>query len=128
MRLIATPSGALRGEAAVPGAKSISHRALILGALANGTTRISGLLESDDVLATARAVAALGASVERDGGDWLVTGARWTSPAAPVDCGNSGTAARLLLGACAGVDGLVVTIAGDASLSSRPMRRVTARS
>jgi 3-phosphoshikimate 1-carboxyvinyltransferase len=127
VKLVAAPGGALRGEAPIPGDKSGSHRALILGAMAQGTTRISGLLESDDVLATARAVAALGATVERVApGEWRVTGARWTAPAAAVDCGNSGTAARLLLGACAGVDGLVVTLTGDASLSRRPMRRVTA--
>ena len=126
MRLVAIPGAALRGAAAIPGDKSISHRALIIGGLAQGVTRISGLLESDDVLATARAVAALGARVEQVGaGEWLVTGARWTSPAEPVDCGNSGTAARLLIGACAGIEGLVATIAGDASLSKRPMRRVT---
>ena len=67
MKLVATPGGPLRGEAAIPGDKSCSHRALILGAMAEGTTRISGLLESEDVLATARAVAALGATVERVG-------------------------------------------------------------
>jgi 3-phosphoshikimate 1-carboxyvinyltransferase len=127
MRLVATPGGPLRGEAAIPGDKSCSHRALIIGAMAQGTTRISGLLESDDVLATARAVAALGATVERvAAGEWQVTGARWRSPDEPINCGNSGTAARLLLGACAGVDGLVVTLTGDASLSTRPMARVTA--
>ena len=126
MKLIATPGRALRGEAAIPGDKSISHRALILGALASGTTRIRGLLESDDVMATARAVAALGATVERGGDEWLVTGAKWTSPAEPIDCGNSGTTARLLLGACAGIPGLTVTLTGDPSLSKRPMRRVTA--
>ena len=127
MKLVATPGGPLRGEAAIPGDKSCSHRALILGAMASGTTHISGLLESGDVLATAQAVAALGATVERIGpGEWHVTGAAWTSPAEPIDCGNSGTTARLLLGACAGVEGLVVTLAGDASLSKRPMRRVTA--
>jgi 3-phosphoshikimate 1-carboxyvinyltransferase len=127
VRLVAAPGGPLRGTVAIPGDKSISHRALILGALARGTTRITGLLESDDVLATARAVAALGATVERIGpGEWHVTGARWTSPPDPIDCGNSGTAARLLLGACAGVPGLVATLTGDASLSKRPMRRVTA--
>ncbi|MBA3730075.1 MAG: 3-phosphoshikimate 1-carboxyvinyltransferase, partial [Sphingomonas sp.] len=115
------------GEANVPGDKSCSHRALIIGALASGTTRIKGLLESDDVLATARAVGALGAMIERAGpGEWKVTGARWTSPAKPIDCGNSGTSARLLLGACAGVPGLSVTLTGDSSLSKRPMRRVIA--
>ena len=127
MKLVATPGGSLRGEAAIPGDKSCSHRALILGALGEGVTRITGLLESDDVLATARAVAALGSSVERIGpGEWRVTGSRWTSPAEPIDCGNSGTTARLLLGACAGIEGLAVTLTGDASLSKRPMRRVTA--
>ena len=115
------------GVANIPGDKSCSHRALILGALAQGTTRISGLLESDDARATAAAVAALGATVERIApGEWTVHGAPWTSPDAPLDCGNSGTSARLLLGACAGVAGLSVTLTGDASLSKRPMRRVTA--
>ena len=127
MRLVASRGGPLHGEANIPGDKSCSHRALILGALAEGKTRISGLLESDDVHATRRAVEALGASVERVApGECVVTGARWTSPAEPIDCGNSGTAARLLLGACAGSDGLRVTLTGDASLSTRPMRRVTA--
>lgn len=127
MKLIARRSGALHGEAKVPGDKSCSHRALILGGLASGVTRITGLLESDDVLATGRAVAALGSTVVRGAdGDWQVTGTQWTSPSGPVDCGNSGTAARLLLGACAGVAGLTVTLTGDASLSKRPMRRVTA--
>lgn len=126
MKLVATPGGPLRGEADIPGDKSCSHRALIIGALAKGKTHITGLLESEDVLATARAVEALGATVERAAGEWSVTGAPWQSPAEPIDCGNSGTLARLLLGACAGVDGLVVTLTGDDSLSRRPMRRVTA--
>ena len=127
MRLVATPGACLSGEAIIPGDKSCSHRALIIGAMATGTTRLSGLLESDDVLATASAVAALGATVERVGpGAWHVTGAGWRSPDVPIDCGNSGTAARLLLGACAGVPGLVVTLTGDESLSQRPMARVTA--
>ena len=127
MRLVATPGGALGGEATIPGDKSCSHRALILAAMAEGDSRIDGLLESDDVLATAKAVEALGAGVEQLGpGSWRVRGGKWRSPDAPIDCGNSGTAARLLLGACAGVEGLVVTFTGDASLSRRPMRRVTA--
>ncbi|MDQ3079923.1 MAG: 3-phosphoshikimate 1-carboxyvinyltransferase [Pseudomonadota bacterium] len=125
MNLVATRGSALCGEANIPGDKSCSHRALILGALAHGTTHINGLLQSDDVLATAQAVAAMGATVERLGpGECKVTGAKWTSPPAPIDCGNSGTSARLLLGACAGVPGLSVTLTGDASLSNRPMRRV----
>ncbi len=126
MKLVASCGGALSGVANIPGDKSCSHRALVLGAMASGTTRIRGLLESDDVLATGRAVATLGATVERVApGEWHVTGSEWTSPAEPIDCGNSGTAARLLLGACAGVAGLTVTLTGDASLSKRPMRRVT---
>ncbi|RST32041.1 3-phosphoshikimate 1-carboxyvinyltransferase [Sphingomonas ginkgonis] len=122
--LTGSPGGPLRGRIAVPGDKSMSHRALILGGLADGETPISGLLEGDDVLATARAVAAFGASVERLGpGEWRVTGAEWTSPAESVDCGNSGTGARLLMGAAAGFP-LTATFTGDASLSGRPMERV----
>jgi 3-phosphoshikimate 1-carboxyvinyltransferase len=127
MKLVAAPGAPLRGEAAIPGDKSCSHRALILGAMATGETHITGLLESDDVLTTARALEAFGASVERTGpGEWRVQGSQWRSPAQPIDCGNSGTAARLLIGAAAGVDGLVATFTGDASLSARPMRRITA--
>src|SRR4029453_17145907 len=117
MDLRASPAGPLAGTAAIPGDKSCSHRALILGALAAGETRISGLLEANDVAATARAVAALGASVERLGdGEWLVRGTEWQSPAEPVDCGNSGATARLLMGAAAGFH-LRATFTGDASLS-----------
>jgi len=125
MKLRSSPSAALNGVAAVPGDKSISHRALILGALAEGETRIDGLLESDDVLATGRALQAFGVEVERDGhGQWRVTGAEWRLPEQPIDCGNSGTAARLLIGAASGFD-LTATFTGDDSLRSRPMRRVT---
>ncbi len=116
----------LRGEAVIPGDKSCSHRALILGAMAGGETRIRGLLESDDVLATVRAIEAFGIEVEQIGGDWVVRGGSWRSPDDPVDCGNSGTAARLLMGAVAGMPGVRVTFTGDRSLSDRPMRRVTA--
>lgn len=126
MKLTARPGSALTGEASIPGDKSCSHRALILGGMAMGETRIRGLLESDDVLATANAVAAFGAHVERAGSEWTVQGATWRSPDQPVDCGNSGTAVRLLIGAVAGMPGVTVTFTGDASLSSRPMRRVTA--
>ena len=127
MTLIARPGKPLVGEAAVPGDKSCSHRALILGAMAEGETEINGLLESDDVLATARAVAAFGAKVEQVGpGDWRVTGGAWRSPAEPINCGNSGTTARLLMGAVAGMPGVSATFTGDASLSARPMRRVAA--
>jgi len=127
LKLAATPGSPLAGEAAIPGDKSCSHRALIFGAMADGETRIEGLLESADVLATARAVEAFGAKVERgEGGQWRVQGAQWRSPVEPVDCGNSGTAARLLMGAVAGMPGLKAIFTGDASLSARPMGRVTA--
>jgi len=123
-RLAALPTSGLSGHIAVPGDKSISHRALILGGMAEGETRIEGLLEGQDVLHTAAAVRALGAKVTRLGdGLWTVQGAPWRSPEAPIDCGNSGTGARLLLGAAAGYD-IEATFTGDDSLRSRPMRRV----
>jgi len=126
LKLKASPGSALRGEADTPGDKSCSHRALILGAMAEGGTLISGLLESDDVLATARAIEAFGAKTERlESGRWRVHGKPWRSPGA-VDCNNSGTAARLLMGAVAGRPGVRVVFTGDASLSARPMLRVTA--
>ena len=122
--LAATPGGPLKGHVAVPGDKSISHRALILGALAEGETRIEGLLEGRDVLDTAEAVRALGAQVTRLGdGNWVVRGGPWRSPDGPVDCGNSGTGARLLLGAAAGFP-IEAVFTGDASLRTRPMARV----
>ena len=124
-RLAGSPSGPLSGAVEVPGDKSMSHRALILGALASGETRISGLLEGADVLHTAEALRAFGADVERAGpGEWRVRGAKWKSPAAPVDCGNSGTGARLMMGAAAAFP-ITATFTGDASLRSRPMDRVT---
>ena len=127
MKLAATSGSALKGEIVIPGDKSCSHRALILAAMAEGETRIHGLLESEDVLATARAIEAFGVEAERLGpGEWAVTGSSCRSPAAPVDCGNSGTAVRLLMGAVAGMTGVSATFDGDASLSSRPMHRVTA--
>lgn len=124
-RLTARPGAALRGTARAPADKSISHRALILGALARGESRIEGLLESEDVLRTADACLAFGAQVERTGeGAWRVAGAGpWRSPQGPVDCGNSGTGARLLMGAAAGFD-LTARFDGDASLRRRPMGRV----
>ncbi|WP_037498365.1 3-phosphoshikimate 1-carboxyvinyltransferase [Sphingomonas jaspsi] len=126
MSLTSKRGDPLCGTVSVPGDKSCSHRALIFGAMAAGETQISGLLESEDVLATARAVAAFGATVERTGpGEWRVVGGPWQSPAGPVDCGNSGTAVRLLMGAVAGMDGVTATFTGDESLSKRPMRRVT---
>jgi 3-phosphoshikimate 1-carboxyvinyltransferase len=123
--LTGSASPALRGDIGVPGDKSMSHRALILGGMASGETHITGLLEGDDVLHTAKAVEALGAVVERLGeGEWRVRGAQWRSPDKPIDCGNSGTGVRLLMGAVAGYP-IEVTFTGDASLSKRPMARVT---
>jgi 3-phosphoshikimate 1-carboxyvinyltransferase len=122
LKLVATPGASLTGEAAIPGDKSCSHRALILGAMADGETRVSGLLESDDVLATVRAIEALGAKVDR--GEWLVRGGAWRSLGS-VDCGNSGTTARLLMGAVSGMPGVRAVFTGDSSLSARPMQRVT---
>ena len=125
--LTARKSGALHGSARVPGDKSISHRALILGALAVGETRISGLLEGEDVLNTAKAMQALGAKVERTGEfAWKVNGvgvAGFAQPKAPLDFGNAGTGSRLVMGAVAGCP-ITVTFDGDASLRSRPMRRI----
>jgi 3-phosphoshikimate 1-carboxyvinyltransferase len=117
----------LKGRARVPGDKSISHRALILGSLAVGTTRISGLLEGEDVLNTARAMRALGARVERIAdGAWRVDGvgvAGYGQPRDALDFGNSGTGCRLVMGAVAGCP-ITATFDGDASLRKRPMRRV----
>ncbi|MGR3758269.1 MAG: 3-phosphoshikimate 1-carboxyvinyltransferase [Tranquillimonas sp.] len=124
----ARPAGPLRGEAHVPGDKSISHRALILGALAVGETRITGLLEGQDVLDTARAMRAFGAEVsDLGGGAWSVHGVGtggFAEPEDVIDCGNSGTGARLIMGAMA-TTGIAATFTGDASLRSRPMGRVT---
>ena len=120
-------SGALSGRVRVPGDKSISHRALILGALAVGETRITGLLEGEDVLNTAKAMAALGAKVERTGaGAWSVHGVGvggFKAPSSPLDFGNSGTGCRLAMGAVAGSP-IAATFDGDASLRGRPMRRI----
>ncbi len=124
--LTSNRSARLSGRVRVPGDKSISHRALILGALATGRTRISGLLEAEDVAATARAVAALGAEVRRCDGTVEVTGqgvGGLIAPSAPLDFGNSGTGSRLMLGAVAG-NPIEVAFTGDESLCRRPMRRV----
>ena len=125
--LTARRLGPLKGRVRVPGDKSISHRALILGALAVGETRITGLLEGEDVLNTANAARALGARIERRGaGDWSVRGVGvggFAEPANGLDFGNSGTGCRLMLGAVAGCP-ITVTFDGDASLRKRPMRRV----
>ena len=123
----AVRASALSGHVRVPGDKSISHRALILASCATGTSRISGLLEGDDVMATARAMRALGATIERqDDGVWLVQGVGpmgLKSPSAPLDFGNAGTGVRLVMGLVAGA-GIEAQFIGDASLSSRPMGRV----
>jgi 3-phosphoshikimate 1-carboxyvinyltransferase len=120
-------SGPLTGKARVPGDKSISHRALILGALAVGQTRVSGLLEGEDVLNTAKAMRVLGAQVKRTGDfAWAVRGvgvAGFAQPQVPLDFGNSGTGCRLVMGAVAGCP-ITAVFDGDASLRGRPMRRV----
>jgi 3-phosphoshikimate 1-carboxyvinyltransferase len=117
----------LKGRLRVPGDKSISHRALIFGLLAIGETRIEGLLEGDDVLRTAAACRALGASMSRDApGRWRVRGAGiggLTAPAETLDFGNAGTGSRLMMGV-AGSHPVTATFDGDASLRKRPMRRI----
>ncbi|KGJ21268.1 3-phosphoshikimate 1-carboxyvinyltransferase [Paracoccus sanguinis] len=126
--LTARRGGPLTGAALVPGDKSVSHRALILGALAVGETRITGLLEGQDVLDTASAMRAFGAEVTRvSEGEWVVHGVGvggFAEPAGVIDCGNSGTGVRLIMGAMATTP-ITATFTGDASLSRRPMRRIT---
>lgn len=125
--LAARASGGLKGRLRVPGDKSISHRALIFGALAVGETRISGLLEGEDVLNTGKAMQALGASVERIGeGTWSVRGVGvggFRQPRGVLDFGNSGTGCRLIMGAVAACP-ITTTFDGDASLRKRPMLRI----
>jgi 3-phosphoshikimate 1-carboxyvinyltransferase len=117
----------VQGRARVPGDKSISHRALILGALTVGETTVGGLLEGEDVLHTANAMRALGAHLERTGEQaWRIRGvgvAGFAQPVGPLDFGNSGTGCRLAIGAVAGSP-VTVAFVGDESLRSRPMRRV----
>ena len=118
---------ALSGTVRAPGDKSISHRSMILGAMADGTTTVTGLLEGADILSTAVAMQDFGAQIERQkDGNWIVIGcgsAGFQSPAGDVDCGNAGTGVRLIMGAASGY-ALKATFTGDASLSSRPMGRV----
>ncbi|MGI9418638.1 MAG: 3-phosphoshikimate 1-carboxyvinyltransferase [Geminicoccaceae bacterium] len=127
--LTARRSGPLTGTVQVPGDKSISHRSLILGALAAGETVIEGLLEAEDVLATAAALRTLGTAIERDGeGRWHVHGSGiggLTAPSGPLDFGNSGTGARLMMGVVASHP-ITAVMTGDASLTRRPMGRVMA--
>jgi 3-phosphoshikimate 1-carboxyvinyltransferase len=119
---------ALKGEAHVPGDKSISHRSLILGALSVGETRIEGLLEGEDVIDTAKAMRAFGAEVTDHGGAlWTVQGVGvggFAEPSQVIDCGNSGTGVRLIMGTMA-TSPITATFTGDASLCGRPMGRVT---
>ena len=124
-RLTARAGRALRGRVRAPGDKSISHRALILGALAHGRTEVEGLLEGDDVRAGAAAMRAFGAEVTRTGeGAWTVTGrGGFAEPPEVIDCGNAGTAVRLIMGAASGFP-IAPVFTGDASLQRRPMRRV----
>ena len=124
----ALSSSSLKGVVSIPGDKSISHRSLILGALAIGQTRITGLLEGQDVLDTAKAMVAFGAVVEKnDQSEWLVDGVGvggFAEPSTVVDCGNSGTGVRLIIGAMS-TTSINATFTGDHSLNSRPMERVT---
>ncbi|GGL51435.1 3-phosphoshikimate 1-carboxyvinyltransferase [Wenxinia marina] len=126
--MISQRGAPLTGEAHVPGDKSISHRSLILGALAVGETRVTGLLEGQDVLDTAAAMRAFGADVTREGdGTWSIHGVGtggFGEPDKVIDCGNSGTGVRLIMGAMA-TSPIAATFTGDASLCSRPMGRVT---
>ena len=121
-------SSSLKGVVSIPGDKSISHRSLILGALAIGQTRITGLLEGQDVLDTAKAMVAFGAVVKKnDQSEWLVDGVGvggFAEPSTVVDCGNSGTGVRLIIGAMSTTP-INATFTGDHSLNSRPMERVT---
>ena len=128
IQFLASPGGSLRAALRVPGDKSISHRSIMLGSLAEGVTRVSGFLEGEDSLATLRAFRAMGVRIEGpEEGRVIVHGVGMhglQAPAEPLDLGNSGTSMRLMSGLLAG-QGMAVTLTGDASLSRRPMRRVT---
>lgn len=120
------PSGPLSGRVRAPGDKSMSHRALILGAMAKGTTTVEGLLEGEDILSTAGAMRAFGAKITQTGqGTWSVRGRKaWAAePESDIDCGNAGTGVRLIMGAAAAYK-TKARFTGDASLSSRPMARI----
>jgi 3-phosphoshikimate 1-carboxyvinyltransferase len=127
MRAVSRRSAGLSGVVRAPGDKSCSHRAVMLAAAAAGSTRITGLLEGEDVINTARAAAALGAGVRRLGeGEWVIEGVGergFATPAGPLDFGNSGTGVRLMMGLAGGYP-ITADFVGDASLSSRPMERV----
>ncbi|MEA1882164.1 MAG: 3-phosphoshikimate 1-carboxyvinyltransferase [Candidatus Marinimicrobia bacterium] len=113
----------IKGEITFPGDKSISHRSLMFGALANGKSRISNLSSGADVQSTRACLEACGIQFQDDGNDVIVTGGRFSDPEQPLNCGNSGTTTRLLLGFLAG-QGINATFNGDDSLSSRPMNRI----
>jgi 3-phosphoshikimate 1-carboxyvinyltransferase len=124
--MISRRGGALTGNPVIPGDKSISHRSLIFGGLAAGETRISGLLEGEDVLNSGKAMQALGATVAKTGGEWVVTGTGnglLLAPQTELDFGNSGTGCRLFMGLLGTYD-FESTFVGDPSLSKRPMGRV----
>jgi len=124
--MIASKAKSLSGSAVIPGDKSISHRSVLLGGLASGTTRISGLLEGEDVLNSVAASRALGALVRKEGDQWIVQGTGnglLLEPEGEIDFGNSGTGCRLYMG-LAGTYDFPVTFVGDASLSKRPMARI----
>lgn len=128
MKLVVDPATSpLAGRVTPPGDKSVSHRAAILGGLAHGRTRIEGFLTADDTLATLAAMSALGARVERDGASVEIHGGALRAPDRALDLGNSGTGMRLLAGALCGhpdLFGASIELAGDASLSRRPMKRI----
>ena len=122
----ASRSETLSGSVRVPGDKSISHRSFMFGGLAAGETRITGLLEGEDVLRTGEAMKAMGARIEKAGGEWIIQGVGngcLLEPVAPLDFGNAGTGARLTMGLVGTYD-MATTFVGDASLSKRPMGRV----
>ena len=124
--LSSTRAPALSGRIRVPGDKSISHRALMFGAIATQRTTVTGLLEAEDVLNTAKALRALGCPITKTGVTWEVLGrgvGGLTEPTGDLDFGNSGTGTRLMMGLIAGHD-MTVRMTGDASLSKRPMARV----
>ena len=127
MRSSSGRSKPLSGTVLAPGDKSISHRALIFGAMAEGTTEVTGLLEGADIHSTASVMQALGARVTKKGeGAYIIEGcgaAGLQTPSSQLDCGNAGTGVRLIMGACAGYD-IRAKFTGDASLSSRPMNRI----
>ena len=127
MKFHVTPGGSLQGRLRVPGDKSMSHRSVMLGALADGTTRVSGFLEGEDALATVAAFRAMGVEIEGpDQGELVIHGVGIDGlkpPSQPLDMGNSGTSMRLLSGIVAGQP-FETTLTGDASLTRRPMGRV----